>query len=211
MYNHNKDWKSVPIPPKMQSLPKDQRGYPVPYTVLRVPTGFPAPADTDYKFAVNAGERNMDCALHKLCTICGGGLQDDTWLIGGPLSAFHPDGIFADLPVHRECGLYALKVCPYLAIPNYINLKNLNKLQKELGPKMILDRLTEQNTRLPFMCFVKVDKYDVHPLSLLVKPKKPYLEAEYWNGGEIITTEEAIRLYKAAGEQIITWVPHNKI
>ena len=106
-------WKEIPLPPKMQQMEKDKRGYPVPYIVVRDIHGVP-------NFAVNDDRRVEHALEHDLCAICGGKMgKDDRWLVGGPLSAFHQHGAYLDTPTHGECLHYALKVCPYLALKKY--------------------------------------------------------------------------------------------
>lgn len=193
------DFKLIPIPSRMQSLPKDKRGYPIPYNVFI--------AQGELVFSVNSHDATWDCADNKLCTICGCELQDNTWLIGGPLSAFHPEGAFLDLPIHKECGLYALQVCPYLAIPAYSNLKDAEALGHKFG--FIAETLTAQNTKAPFFVFAKVSDWKVIPDPFIISPKKPYLEVEYWWERKQITAQEAVKLYEAQGEQRVTFVNHN--
>lgn len=195
-----RDWKTIPIPSKMQLRPKDRRGYPIPYNVFM--------HGEEPVFSVNDHQKNWDCADNKLCTLCGCGLQDDAWMIGGPLSAFHPQGVFLDLPVHKDCGLYALQVCPYLAVPNYANLKDASKLGKEFG--FIAETLTSQNTKVPFFVFCKVSNWTIIPDPFLIQTTRPYLELEYWWDAERITPERAVELYKADTEQHVTFIERIK-
>lgn len=195
----NKIWKEVPIPHKLQNRPKDPRGYPVPYNVFMTNDNQPV-------FSVNDQYKNWECADSKLCTICGWGLQADTWLIGGPLSAFHPQGAFLDLPVHKECGLYALQVCPYLGIPNYANLKNAQAMGHKHG--FIAETLTEANTKVPFFVFCKISNWKIIPTPFLISPTKPYLEVEYWWDGKQITNAEAARLFEQ-DKGTVTFVEHS--
>lgn len=107
------DWKSIPVPPRMQSLERDHRGFPVPFIVARDNAGKPV-------FTVNDSTLTMRCITENLCGICGGELEwGDLWWVGGPLSGFHPHGAFVDGPMHHECSTYALQVCPHLAAPKY--------------------------------------------------------------------------------------------
>lgn len=208
------------MPPRIAQLPQDPKGMPVPYTVWRKPTHYHDIATgqviyrTDYQFAVNDHNRTIECADNKLCSICGHGLQDDDWVIGGPLSAFMPNGVFADLPIHYECGKYALKVCPYLAVPSYVNLKDAQKIANKTG--MPVNTLSAGNTRVPFFVFAKLNKWHVrypdkwhvrYPDVLIVPDRNVlpvFLKFEYWNHGEQITPEEAVKLQLAAAPAVIT-------
>lgn len=108
--------KDVPIPPRMAHLEKDRRGYPIPANVLRDIKGEPAFTVNDTAWVV----RTQIEAPVPVCGICGTDLEiGDMHFLGGPASAFHPQGVYLDGPVHEECGQYALMVCPYLALPRY--------------------------------------------------------------------------------------------
>ena len=205
------------MPPRIAQLPQDhsRRGMPVPYTVLRNPgsvikNGITRPT-IEYHFAVNDHLRSMDCADNKLCTICGKHLQDDHWAIGGPISAFMPEGVFADLPIHHECGKYALQVCPYLAVPSYTKLKDVQKMADKTG--LAMNNISTGNTRVPFFVFVKLNHYSIRKPDLLVKPIRitppVYHAVQYWHQGEQITPEEAVKLQMAAAPAIVTLLDPN--
>src|SRR4051812_10254945 len=127
------NWKDTPIPAEMQELTKDNRGYTIPFIVLRDDHNKP-------HFQINDTKKIMDCLLGRRCAICGKELKDDIWLTSGPLSAFHPNGAYIDTPVHHACGQYAMQVCPYLAAPAYnkrLDDKTLSK--KNFSGKSFLD------------------------------------------------------------------------
>lgn len=114
---------SVPVPERMAHPPKDPRGYPIPVIVAYDDAGEPL-------FTINDERAGDRCAAECLCSICGGELeQGDMWWVGGPLSALHPHGAYMDGPMHEECSRYALRVCPYLAMPKYA--KRLDAAQAE--------------------------------------------------------------------------------
>jgi hypothetical protein len=105
------DWRSIPIPARLASRPRDARGYPIPANVLiDEATGKPDFRITDIHKWTRA------CA-RKNCALCGEALGRHMAFIGGPLS--FDNRYFTDLPMHRECAEYALQVCPYLAVPNF--------------------------------------------------------------------------------------------
>lgn len=107
------NWREVPIPPRMQGLERDRRGFPVPFIVARTKDGEPV-------FTVNDERLTAQAIEESRCAICGGELEyGDLWWVGGPLSAFHPNGRYIDGPMHEECSTYALQVCPHLAAPKY--------------------------------------------------------------------------------------------
>jgi hypothetical protein len=116
---------TVPIPARMAHLPLDRRGYPIPWIVMRDATGRP-------HFTINDHNRVHQCGKFGLCGICGKPLgkylrshgdakppAKGAFFVGGPASFYHDRGAFLDPPLHRECAVYAMRVCPYIANPSY--------------------------------------------------------------------------------------------
>lgn len=174
-----RNWKAVEIPQKMQHLPKDKRGYPVPHIILMSKDGEP-------NFIVNNDVEVWRCLSEKRCHVCGLKLEDDMWMLGGPKSAFHPRGAFNDGPVHKECGEYALQVCPYLAVSNYKGKQTMDDIAAgKFDSPVTLYNPTQDPNRVPFFVFAKVSDYNVsvNGINRYVKPVTPYLEVEYWNDG----------------------------
>jgi len=110
-----RDWPSVPMPPRLAARPRDRRGYPIPYSVLITPNGEP-------DFRVTDLTRLQKITAHYQCGLCGHQMGRYLAFIGGPLS--HLNRMFTDPPMHAECALYALQVCPYLAMPNMHHARN---------------------------------------------------------------------------------------
>lgn len=104
--------KDVPIPERMQDLPRDKRGYPYPVIILEDDSGV-------RHFTINDEHTRQRLLEERRCAICGQVMGDVMWMPGGPLSALHPHGCYNDTPLHHECMTYAMMVCPYLAMPNF--------------------------------------------------------------------------------------------
>ena len=170
----------IPIPRRMRALPRDHRGYPVPFVVLR-------DADNKPHFAINNDLRVLKCLREERCPICGYRLDKIIWFIGGPGSAFHDNGRYLDPPMHEECAMYALQVCPYLAAPNYDGC---------------VDAGTLDPTKLPRDCpavFMNLSQDDTHPQIFAavatwgrtfkatyphyITPARPYVRVEFWRHG----------------------------
>jgi hypothetical protein len=180
-----KNWKAIEIPPAMIRLPQDKSGYPIPFTVSRDASGIP-----------NFGEHDqmafIQCIQQRLCSLCGHPLELDIWLIGGAKTALEPAGVYLDPPLHRQCGVYALQVCPYLAVSSF---------KKRLPPDLTSNDIGVQLLpgKAPLFGFVKTAGYQVmvHPTgSIITVPKRPFLSIEYWRAGGQITEDEAMRLLK---------------
>lgn len=196
MNPHNyRNWKTIPIPPRLQKLERDPRGYIIPFIVLRNPNNGEAffQVNDDYKVEYAIAK---DC-----CAVCGQKMDGDKWLVGGPLSAFHAQGCYIDTPTHQECLHYALKVCPYLAVPNY--KKNLDLMdvikRKDLPDHMVYSDPTLDDIRVPFFVAVHVRSFTVSrkgPGQRFLHPDKNYLAVEYWNEGVQIDENEALKLFR---------------
>lgn len=185
-----KDFKTIPIPQLMRdNCEVDPRGFPVPFVVLK-------DKDGKHHFKINDTEKSIKCIEEKLCTICGTKMVvEDRWLVGGIASAFDEKGFYIDLPVHKKCGEYALKVCPYLAYSNYNGKLDMDKLQAQL-PTILLNNPTVDQDRLPFFVFLRPQSFgyfNIGQSSFRLKAFQPYLEVEFWNEGEQITDFNIIK------------------
>lgn len=188
-----KNWKEVPVPAFIQSLPRDPRTkMPVPFVVMKDKKGA-------YHFKVNDGEKQAECFINSLCSICGHTLfPGQNWFIGGQQSAFHPAGAFIDSAMHEECAKYALQVCPYLGFRNYkaATDEQVNKQIKKIAGQedYKFHNPTTDFTRLPFFVLLRSISYVVNNYtdgSHTILPRKPYSQVEFWNDGSQITKEQA--------------------
>lgn len=97
------------MPARVAALERDARGYPIPWFVDR-------PADGSIDFRVMHPQRLFLAVQKRLCWVCGQPMGRNTAFVGGPLSV--AQRLFTDPPAHRDCTEFALKVCPFLAIPS---------------------------------------------------------------------------------------------
>lgn len=104
------DLLAIDMPPRVAALPRDARGYPIPYTVQRDETGKP-------DFRVVDPDKWMRAVRMRCCGICGETLGARIAFVGGPLAM--ANRLFTDLPMHRDCAIYALRVCPFIAAPKF--------------------------------------------------------------------------------------------
>lgn len=201
-------WKDVPIPPLMKGLMKDERGFPIPYVVLMDKNNKPL-------FKINDEQKKVsNCIERRLCSVCGNPmLQGKMWMIGGMKSAYHPQGAFNDTPVHKECGEYALQVCPYLAYTQYSRKPiDFGKVVEATDEKIqgFVD-MTQSEERLDFFCFLRVTDFKVKRYSIAeryIYPIKPYLEERYWLDGKEITMLDAEAILQSKGKESL--LPLNK-
>ena len=165
--------------------------FPIPYIVLRDRNNIP-------HFKVNDEKKVEKCIKEDLCSVCGEKLNDNKWLIGGRLSAFHPKGCYIDIPVHKECGVYSLKTCPYMAYTQYI-AKGISDKEKAVlleDEKLVLMNPTLDDNRLQYFVFVKTNDYSVSRRNneRYIYPERPYLAIEYWRDGKQLTVSQVKKL-----------------
>lgn len=86
-------------------MPKDKRGYVIPFFVPKNEDGSP-----NFKYIDDKKQRL--CVLAGLCAICGQSLENDVWYISGPKARV--ESVSSDPGMHGECARYSLAVCPYL-------------------------------------------------------------------------------------------------
>ena len=193
--------RAVVEPPRIARLPKDKRGYPVPYNVLRGRDGQPI-------FTVNDDQKAWRCVREERCPICGGKLGRWRWCAGGPLSAFHPNGFYYDLPMHRDCVEYAMKVCPYLAMPKYLGGR-LDAYSAENAPENValvdVTSIPERPEIFVALCGDTFETRDRFPLTPLLRPMKPWHGWTFWRHGKELNTYDALPyLQNALGQD---WQP----
>lgn len=112
-----KQWQDVPMPHYFNAIPRDHRGFPVPFSVLESEPG-------KYDFAVSDPLKWEALLRWRACGICGIVLKEQVWFVGGPTCM--KGRFFFDHPMHEECARYALVVCPYIAMPSYSKHQKIN-------------------------------------------------------------------------------------
>lgn len=95
------------MPERINRLPIDDRGYPVPWFVEYV-NGKP-------DFRVIDGRKLVRAVKEKLCWICGEKLGTYLAFTIGPMCAINRT--ISEPPSHRECAEFSARVCPFLSLP----------------------------------------------------------------------------------------------
>ena len=186
---------AIAMPERVARLPQDSRGYPIPWNVLKAGDGTPF-------FIVNDDRKAFRALRENRCPICGEHLGRWRWLVGGPLSAFDPNGYYFDLPGHRDCIEYALQVCPYLAIPKYLRHTDAIAHAEKLPPecRVLLDEtiIPERPEVMVAVCAAKIELADRGPLQPYLKPVQPFTDWTYWRHGKQINEAQAMPYLRAA-------------
>jgi hypothetical protein len=178
----------VELPTRMQKLEKDHRGYPVPFIVLRDKAGEP-------HFTINDDRKLFYVLEHDLCGICGQKLLRGRWFVGGPLSAFHPQGAYLDGPLHHECMTYALQVCPYLVASKYLKRVDVATLKAEEREMILIDPTALPYRPKVFVAVMAVGQTVlVSPPQPKYKPNRPYRAVEFWLNGKQISKDQGAQI-----------------
>lgn len=195
------------LPARIAALPRDDRGYPIPYIVLR-------DLDDKPQFAANDMRLVRDAVADDLCHVCGQELDAWVWFLGGVGSAFlnGDAGQYADGPMHQECMRFAVQYCPHIA----------GKMTKALAPSLV-PRLREQAKVISPTARVVLAAQDTTSIpgvpSLFVavavardrwgydggmhfSAPKPYHKIEYWRKGGMVPLQEGRKLAKRLAREL---------
>lgn len=166
----------VPVPPEMQALPRDRRGFPIPANVFRDNAGAP-------HFTINDDVKTMQALREDRCAICWGRLTRGRWFVGGPLSALHEHGAFGDPPGHRACITYALQVCPYPAAPSYSKRIDDLTLVERAGIAVAMNPTVVAERPVLFVAAMAIGQTVRWGVTTTIRPRKPYKAVEFWRQG----------------------------
>lgn len=174
---------TYPIPARMAHLKRDPRGYAIPVITMVDETG-------RAHLTVNNEKERQRCLKYNRCHICGTRLFKYKWLVGSPLAAFSPEGIYIDGPLHHECMRYAVNVCPWLAAPSYkrqIGDKTLDPAHVPPGHQTVDPSITHHRPDL--FVAVKIEKFTTIPRDFenqYIVPRRPILDREFWCKGVML-------------------------
>jgi hypothetical protein len=136
------------IPTPIAKLPRDERGYPVPWFVSWE-NGKPV-------FPVADGRKWSLAVKNKLCWVCGQKLGPMMAFVIGPMCGVTRTS--GEPPCHIDCALFSAKACPFLTKPKMKRM-NLDDERYEDLPGMAIKRN-------PGCCAVWVTRsYETFPAS----------------------------------------------
>lgn len=114
-FNHGERPRDdVKAPRRIRMLPKDKRGFHVPWFVGWV-NGEP-------EFRTADGRKVGLAIKNKQCWVCGQKLEKEFAFVIGPMCAVIR--VSAEPPSHLECADYSVKVCPFLNMPQMRRREN---------------------------------------------------------------------------------------
>lgn len=99
-----------PLIPRIAKLPRDERGYPVPFFVAW-PDGKP-------EFRMMDHRKLVLCIKEELCWCCGEKLGSNKAFLIGPMCAINRNN--SEPPNHLDCAGWAARACPFLVKPQMV-------------------------------------------------------------------------------------------
>lgn len=98
------------MPDAIGQLPVDpRRKLPIPYMNMN--------DDGTADFLITKANRVIDCLMNSKCGICAEPLEWWSAFVGGPVSG--KTHTYTNPPYHPECAKWAMRVCPFIVMPNY--------------------------------------------------------------------------------------------
>jgi hypothetical protein len=109
----------LPSPPiRIARLPKDERGYPIPWFVAYFKDGKEAPRGEPGAlpdFRVLASGKRALAVKKRLCWVCGEPMGVHQVFPVGPMCTVNRTSM--EPPAHRMCAEYSAQACPFLTVP----------------------------------------------------------------------------------------------
>ena len=102
------DWKSLPM--RMKNLPRDERGFPVPWFVDWI--------DGKPEFRAMDGRKYLTAITENRCWVCGEKMGITKVFVAGPMCGINRTS--AEPPSHLECARWSAKNCPFLSNPRMV-------------------------------------------------------------------------------------------
>ena len=174
-----------PLPKRIQSLPVDERGFPVPWFVAWV--------DGKPEFRAMDGRKWSLAVEKKLCWVCGQPLGSRFTFVVGPMCGVNR--ISAEPPSHRDCAEFSAKACPFLTMPKMIRREN-HMPENIHNPGGVMIR---RNPGVTLIWHTRDYKVIRVPNGALIRMGEPF-EVAWWAEGRQATREEV-------EEAIVTGLP----
>jgi hypothetical protein len=164
------------VPPNIDRLDRDHRGYPIPAFVARI--------DGAPDFRVIETEYFRQALQRSLCWICGQRRSAKATFVIGPMCAINR--VSAEPPSHHACAVYAAQQCPFLNDP-----------ARRRGPAHMPDGTTKPGgksiDRNPGVCLLwtsRTYRPIPTPTGPVVRIGEPLGDVEWWCEGRPATRGE---------------------
>jgi hypothetical protein len=115
---HGEDeMNDIDIPSRIQRLPRNPKGFPIPWFVWIDDDGMP-------DFRVIGPGKIRGAIIFNQCWVCGERLGKHMAFVIGPMCAINR--VSSEPPSHRDCAIFAARACPFLTTPK------MHRNQKDL-------------------------------------------------------------------------------
>lgn len=166
-------------PKRIAKLPKDHRGFPVPWFAAKMPDG-------TYDFRVADQFKKGRAVRHNLCWVCGEPLGQYKAFTIGPMCVVNRNT--AEPPAHLECAHFSVHNCPFLSRPR---MRRNDKGLDEIGA---VDPPGYMITRNPGVtCIWVCKKYSTYRVHVggdfMIRLGDP-IAVEWWKEGRAATVDE---------------------
>lgn len=95
------------MPSRMRALPRNARGFPIPY--------FAEEVNGERDFRVVSAVKMAHAVRNRLCWVCGVRLGVYQAFVIGPMCGINRT--ISDPPSHRDCAIFSARNCPFLSSP----------------------------------------------------------------------------------------------
>jgi hypothetical protein len=163
---------------RIKRLPRDYRGFPIPWFVYRDVNGFP-------DFRVIAPGKVQLAIRRDLCWVCGSKLSSRKCFVVGPMCAINR--VSAEPPMHRACAIFSATNCPFLTEPR------MRRNTKDIHPEgFTLEGAQPHNPGAVLMWMT--DSYTLMPVDngVLCHMGAPE-QVRWFCGGKLATRREVLR------------------
>lgn len=186
--------QTTPAPREIARLPVDPRGYPIPWFVAYF-NGKP-------DFRVPDPQKVLKAMKQQRCYICGGPLGTRKTFVFGPASVIQY--IAGEPPSHLTCAVYAVQVCPWLALPRArrreSNMPDLSQL-----PVSVSDGKYMIQTNPGISALTTVKRYAIgsNADGSLLLHLDGVESVEWWRERRLATRAEVASAFESAREELI--------
>lgn len=141
-------------------------------------------------FTVNNESERFMMIMDRRCSICGDALLPEFWFVGGPLSAFMPQGVYNDPPMHRDCLHFAMRVCPYMLMPKYGKRIDAKTIKDDSRIYIDPNQIGYDSRPVFFVAVCTTDfENSSHGRDITsafhMIPARPYRRVEFWQDGKM--------------------------
>jgi len=156
------------MPGRIAALPRDERGYPVPWFVTWV-DGNPVFPAADARKLIRAIQESR-------CWVCGDILTRRRTFVIGPMRAINR--VSAEPPSHSSCAEFSAMACPFLTKPK----ARRQPIDLSLGPLKPAGMMIERNPGVCLLWTCTKYEIEVHDTGVLFRLQDPISVAWFCEG-----------------------------